>query len=945
MRFDEELKRNDTFSSLPERRRRRSRQAVPPEDELRVPPMPKTNETTTTKTKKLADIAPPQANLERSSEKTLRSTQVSDYLADTGGGFSGGGRSFSDSTPKSPESELRIPPTPQTKATAEITAKPKAYDGESPALERSSERAPRSTQRSAYSADSDRGFTGGGRRLPDLSLAPDDALAKTRRPEAYTEGNVLQYLDRAAALASLPEWTEGQRAEAKELYDLLQPKGLANGGTLSSVWNDTMYSFTKDSDRYSPSLGYRLQTGELQDEWQPTYAQLAYKTHPQESGFAVGLSKGTGATSISNAIYNGLEKSGVDVSEQRQAMKLFDDVEQHAKKNTPIAYAAGEITGNVALLLSLSKLIAVVPGFAELPGIAQSILSGVGTLGTATAVQELGDVSGGKITKGKYAADIGVNALGGAVGGALSNALPQAGSRFLEKTGLQTNALAKTVVGGLSGTGFALGNTGTKMLAGKLGYPEGASISSGQLVQDVIVGFAFGALLSQTQTGNKSTASKQGKTQWQYFNENMPADQAHTLYRQLSMTNHPDVGGSNEVMSAINAEYARYCNALVQQTATAYTTAVHAGAEGNTDAASRAIAVFSRNVPIIQAMASDGVLTGVEATAALDVLTKIQKHGVLVPENSVANDTLQAYNQDAQTAPKRTAEDYAARGREMILYSGGEDYRTIEAESLAAAGEASKNPLARAMATQVRTQLQNGVKVSNETLGRFEDVLKSSATQSAMDTEQAMFILSQELLGENAPATFEEFQAIKDSDPAKWEELSKNYKAVSQYKIDSGNVRVAEIIDLDQRILNEKRSNFNKRCTYSGNVAAAYLDDDPKNLFIAHSGINSDKTTENYSGSAILVSLKQDRRFSYIDVIKADGSIRTSTWYDTEAKLFEEFAERYEKHPFSTITMISERGMCHSCANVMNQFKTMFPNVRINVISNVQTEGNVWKHR
>ena len=105
---------------------RRPKKKVPPEDELRVPPMPRTNETTAksndtaTQTKKLADITPPQTNtraLERSSEKTPRSTQTLSYYADTGRGFSGGGRSFSDSVPKPPESELRISPTPKTKRT------------------------------------------------------------------------------------------------------------------------------------------------------------------------------------------------------------------------------------------------------------------------------------------------------------------------------------------------------------------------------------------------------------------------------------------------------------------------------------------------------------------------------------------------------------------------------------------------------------------------------------------------------------------------------------------------------------------------------------------------------------------------------------------------------------------------------------------------------------
>ena len=142
------------WSSTPAKKE--AAQKKPPESELRIPPMPEIKvedravDTTQAKKKQIANDAP-----------------TDDAQTDPHTSFTGGGRSFSDPAPKSPESELRISSTPQTKATAEIPATTKTYDWDNPTLERSSERASRSTQRSDYSVDSDRRFTGGGRDFSD----------------------------------------------------------------------------------------------------------------------------------------------------------------------------------------------------------------------------------------------------------------------------------------------------------------------------------------------------------------------------------------------------------------------------------------------------------------------------------------------------------------------------------------------------------------------------------------------------------------------------------------------------------------------------------------------------------------------------------------------------------------------------------------------------------
>ena len=73
--------------------------------------------------------------------------------------------------------------------------------------------------------------------------------------------------------------------------------------------------------------------------------------------------------------------------------------------------------------------------------------------------------------------------------------------------------------------------------------------------------------------------------------------------------------------------------------------------------------------------------------------------------------------------------------------------------------------------------------------------------------------------------------------------------------------------------------------------------------------------------------------------------MRLKTEVDTEAKLFEFFAELYEKKKYSSITMISERGMCDSCRDVMKQFKENYPGIKVNVVSNKIVEGDVWRNR
>lgn len=209
-------------------------------------------------------------------------------------------------------------------------------------------------------------------------------------------------------------------------------------------------------------------------------------------------------------------------------------------------------------------------------------------------------------------------------------------------------------------------------------------------------------------------------------------------------------------------------------------------------------------------------------------------------------------------------------------------------------------------------------------------------------SEHNQFAQYRAVLGEKVPATIDDFRKMKQEDPARWETLKTQYRIVNQYKVDSGEFTADEILEMDDRLITEKRDNFKSKYKRSGNVAGAYVDQD---YYLAHSRIDSPEDASGYRGSGNLATLRTDRTFQYIDVKKADGSLRSDTFQDTEAKLFEEFADLYERKPFKSITMISERGICDSCRGVMEQFKARFPDVTVRVISHKKVEGDVWKYR
>ncbi len=219
-------------------------------------------------------------------------------------------------------------------------------------------------------------------------------------------------------------------------------------------------------------------------------------------------------------------------------------------------------------------------------------------------------------------------------------------------------------------------------------------------------------------------------------------------------------------------------------------------------------------------------------------------------------------------------------------------------------------------------------------------------TNYVSSNDKSQFERYSSVLKELCPKTIDEFVEIKYNKKAEWEKLKKQYRVVNQYKVDSGNVSAQEILSLDRKLIDEKRKNLPSKYKKSGNIAGAYIDTDEK-MFIAHSRINNemDAGFNNYKGTSHIALLKEKRSFKYIDVDMPDGTVRKDTYFDTEAKLFEEIHLLSQQKTVKEITMISERGMCDSCKGVMEQFKSAHPDIKVNVVSNKKVNSNVWKYR
>ena len=192
--------------------------------------------------------------------------------------------------------------------------------------------------------------------------------------------------------------------------------------------------------------------------------------------------------------------------------------------------------------------------------------------------------------------------------------------------------------------------------------------------------------------------------------------------------------------------------------------------------------------------------------------------------------------------------------------------------------------------------------------------------------------------------TVEKFKEIKYNNGELWEKYKKQYRILNSYQMDNGTLPNAKILELDNKAITFKRNALRSREKNSGNIGIMELDGQ---TYYAHSGLdfvtdNGYKNLEKQTQDKIVLQPTKET----FKAKEVGGYIRDN---DSEYKLFNYIATLKKPSDTFTVNMLSERCMCESCMGVMEQFKNMFPNATVNMVSHKNTssklDNNPWKYR
>ena len=238
-------------------------------------------------------------------------------------------------------------------------------------------------------------------------------------------------------------------------------------------------------------------------------------------------------------------------------------------------------------------------------------------------------------------------------------------------------------------------------------------------------------------------------------------------------------------------------------------------------------------------------------------------------------------------------------------------------------------------------------------LSNAERQSKINYNKLMTQTDREQFERYKKVLGKNSPKTLEEFYNLKYNDKDGWESLKKQYRIVNKYEVD-GKVSANEILELHNAAYNTKKNGFDlssvngkvrKNITTSGNAATMHFDG---KTYFSHSRFGESGTFEHslYTGKYPTVTLSPNRIFNVLDL--GDGIPRE---YDTESKFLEFVATQKKPTDKFSLTILSEKHICGSCQHVVEQFKSMYPNATVNIVSGKRgyngdpNGGQTWKQK
>lgn len=216
--------------------------------------------------------------------------------------------------------------------------------------------------------------------------------------------------------------------------------------------------------------------------------------------------------------------------------------------------------------------------------------------------------------------------------------------------------------------------------------------------------------------------------------------------------------------------------------------------------------------------------------------------------------------------------------------------------------------------------------------GNEKAIAKQKAiTNKSYDKDQ--YERYRKVLSDYVPETFEKFSKIKYNNKEEYGKLKHAYRIANQYKRNSGNMDPMKIVELhDEAVRNKTLLTGNAR--KKGNMGIAEFDGD---LYIANSQINN-------VNEAYYVNFKGDKNCLIVqpDVPRfkakfVDTHVRD---VDSEYKLFEYLSKLADDGELHTLKLLSEKPMCQSCLDVMDDFKQRYPNVSVEATSYDESKRN-----
>ena len=244
---------------------------------------------------------------------------------------------------------------------------------------------------------------------------------------------------------------------------------------------------------------------------------------------------------------------------------------------------------------------------------------------------------------------------------------------------------------------------------------------------------------------------------------------------------------------------------------------------------------------------------------------------------------------------------------------------------------------------------------------RIDRLNGTGSVDITADYEAGLFRYYSNLLKENAPISLDEFKRILYDNGDTWQQMKKQAEIVRQYEV-QGFAPTNRLLMLDHVAFSNKTGAFDasgfhgkdrktvKALAKSGKAAAMDLDG---MIGFAHSQVGEPGSIEiaSYMGKEPLIGLSNKRIFETLDL--GDGVPREN---DTEAKILEYVASmKTDRSEAFTLTILSEKHICKSCEYVVEQFKKLFPNATVNIISGSTQYGGVnsrgeygmnnWKYR